>query len=140
MNISNFESVLYDILVQRASYQSNYAKRMNNPIDKSEFCDALQQQLREDGALEEIAAAVRARIVKSLISNEPKSRPTLPNDVEVAGISLLYHHLKGQGYGGTLSVFAAECRRLQGFISRNLFDGLLLACTFNTVYWPGDNW
>ncbi len=30
-------------------------------------------------------------------------------------------------------VFAAECRRLQGFISRNLFDGLLLACIFNTI-------
>ena len=49
-------------------------------------------------------------------------------------VFLIMSGLKGvPDPGYQFIVFAAECRRLQGFISKQMFDGLLLACTFNTI-------
>ena len=81
-----------------------------NPVEKSEFCSAIQQQLRNDGVFDEITAAIRSRILKSLLNENGSTAPASMNDQEMALLSLFYHHLEKEGYEGTLSVFAAESK------------------------------
>jgi hypothetical protein len=79
---------------------------------KEEFRSAIQQQLRNDGILDEITARIRSRILLSVLNNEhgptASARTDETNSQSVALLSLLYHFLEKNQFIHTLPVFAAE--------------------------------
>ena len=80
-------------------------------MSAADFRAAVQQQLRDDGVFDDITAAVRARLVRSLLDENPQT-PARANrsDRELALLSLVYHHLDDQGLHGAVSVLCAESK------------------------------
>jgi hypothetical protein len=83
------------------------------PGTKDELRSAIQQQLQNDGVLDEITARIRSRFLQSLLIEHGPTVSTLrdeTNSQSVALLSLLYHFLEQNQFTHTLSVFAAESR------------------------------
>jgi hypothetical protein len=80
---------------------------------KAEFCSAIQQQLQNDGVLDDITASIRSRIIL-LLRNEFGPTASAPrkdtNSQRTALLSLLYNFLEQNQFTHTLSVFAAESK------------------------------
>ena len=82
-------------------------------VGRSELTSQIHQQLHDDGVFDEITAAIRARILQSLLDENGSSAKAVSandlNDQEtMALLSLVYHFLEQKKMTHTLSVFAAE--------------------------------
>ncbi|KAL7552107.1 hypothetical protein ACHAWF_015318 [Thalassiosira exigua] len=92
---------------------------------EEEFQSAILKKLRDDGICNEVTAAVRSRVLQTVLKDEGnESSPIAFGPQETALLSLVYHFFEQKGLLHTLCVLTAECRLENPLPSQSSFEAL----------------